>query len=132
MQTHPLRHNRSRSDTLHPRVYQAVAALALWLVLSIWLFFSAGSYTSLTLTVVSGFILVAVGLPLILSRVGQGLEHDERAMSFHDWIHGDFSAWEMKIGGAEAATQVLLPIAAVSIGMTLIGLVFYLAVPAAG
>ena len=36
------------------------------------------------------------------------------------------------LSGREAAMQILLPIAAVSIGMTIFGLVFYFDVPHAG
>jgi hypothetical protein len=127
MQTHPIRHNRGRSDALHPRIYQIAAALALWLVLSVWFLFSTGSYTSLVLAVVSGFMLVAVGLPFILSRVGDGLDREDHRTSLRDWSVAEFSAWGTQLTGAEAAVQVLLPIAAVSIGMTLIGLAFALA-----
>ena len=127
MQTHPIRHNRGRSDTLHPRIYQIAAALALWLVLSVWSLFANGTYTSLILVVVSGFMLVAVGLPFILSRVGDGLDREEHRTSLRDWSHTEFNASGTKLTGGEAATQVLLPIAAVSIGMTLIGLAFAVA-----
>lgn len=127
MQAHPTRHNRGQTDILHPRIYQIAAALALWLVLSVWFLFADGSYTSLILVVVSGFMLVAVGLPFILSRVGDGLERDEQPASLRDWSHAEFNAWGAKLTGGEAATQVLLPIAAVSIGMTLIGLAFAVA-----
>ncbi len=36
------------------------------------------------------------------------------------------------MSGAEAATQILLPLAAVSIGMTVFGVVFFLVVPQLG
>jgi hypothetical protein len=120
-----LQHNHTHHDVLHPRIYQTVAALALWLVLSVWFFFSAGLYTPLTDAVVSGLVLVAVGLPLILSRVGSGLDREAHPDSLRDWFGGDFQVWGARLGAADAAAQVLLPIAAVSIGMTLFGLVFY-------
>ena len=127
MQTHPIRHNRGQTDVLHPRVYQLAVALTLWLVLSVWFLFANGAYTSLVLAVVTGFMLVAVGLPFILSRVGDGLDREAHRTSLRDWSHAEFDAWGTQLRGAEAATQVLLPIAAVSIGMTLIGLMFALA-----
>jgi len=127
MQTHPIRHNRGRSDILHPRIYQIAAALALWLVFSVWFFFATTSYTSLVLAVVSGFMLVAVGLPFILSRVGDGRDREQHQTSLRDWSHAEFNAWGTQLRGVEAATQVLLPIAAVSIGMTLFGLAYALA-----
>jgi len=124
MQTHPVRHNRGQTDVLHPRVYQIAAALALWLVLSVWFLFASGTYNSLVLVVVSGFMLVAVGLPFILSRVGDGLDRESHRIPLRDWSHAQFGAWGTRLSGTAAAIQVLLPIAAVSIGMTLIGLAF--------
>jgi hypothetical protein len=129
---HPAGH--LQSDRVHPRVYQAIAALALCLILSVWVFFSFGSYNAVMFGVVTVFIVIAVGLPLILSRVGDGLEdaeHDHhRPAAFREWASSEFNAWSGPLGAKEAVVQVLLPIAAVSIGLTLIGLAFYLAEPA--
>jgi hypothetical protein len=122
-----------RSDRLHPRIYWLVAELALWMIVSAWAFFFTGAYTSVTLAVVTGFIAVAVGLPLILSRVGYGIEDAEhphdRPPRYHDWASGEFDAWQCELHAREATLQVLLPIAAAAFGMTLIGLAFYLATP---
>jgi hypothetical protein len=124
---------RSHFSRVHPRVYEVVAALAIWLILSAWVFFAGGGYTSLSLGVVTLFFLMAVGLPLIMSRVGHGLEdaeHDHRpAAPFQEWASGDIDVSGGRLLGYDAAVQVLLPIAAVSIGMTLIGLAFYFALP---
>jgi hypothetical protein len=35
-----------------------------------------------------------------------------------------------KVSGAEAAAQILLPIAAAAVGMTAIGIIFYFSTPA--
>ena len=53
---------------LHPRIYAMMTGLAGWLVLSVWMFSGAGS-TDYLLTIVSGFIFIAVALPFILSRL---------------------------------------------------------------
>ena len=123
-------------DRLHPRVYTAIVALTVWLILSAWLFFATGTYTSLALTVVTGLLGVAIGLPLIMSRVGYGLEDAEhshqRPRQYRDWAAGEFDAWQTHLGAREATLQVLLPIAAVAFGMTLIGLAFFFATPAGG
>jgi hypothetical protein len=52
------------TSLLHPRVYALMMGLAGWLVLSVWIF-SAGGSTDYLLTIVSGFISIAVALPFI-------------------------------------------------------------------
>jgi hypothetical protein len=66
---------RSVTRWLHPRVYAVLIGLALWFVLWIWSFAGPG-VTDYLLVIVSGFILVAVTLTLILSRV----EHNDPAI----------------------------------------------------
>ena len=110
-------------DRLHPRVWATIVGLTLWLVISAWLFFSTGAYATVVLSVVTGFLIMAVGLPLILSRVGRS-GTQQHAARFHDWELGEFETWQSHLEGREAAVQVLLPIAAAALGMTLIGLAF--------
>lgn len=114
---------------LHPRVYAAVVGLAAWLVLSIWIF-AGGGMTDYLLVVVSGFILIAVALPLILSRVGRsgGATRDaDQAPSYHDWAASEFDTQNGHLTGSQAATQILLPIAAVAFGMTVFGIALHIA-----
>lgn len=47
--------------------------------------------------------------------------HEET--SFHDWRAGDFEVWGAKLHGADAVIDVLLPLIAVSFGLTAIGIV---------
>jgi hypothetical protein len=113
---------------LHPRVYTLMIGLALWLVLSVWLFAGTGVADYL-LVIVSGFIVVAVALPLILSRVTRidDATDDDEPQSYHDWSVADFDTWQGRLSGAQAATQILLPIAAVAIGMTVFGIALHVA-----
>jgi hypothetical protein len=46
--------------------------------------------------------------------------------SFRDWSVGDFNTLTGPVKGANAAAEVLLPIAAVAVGMTMLGLVFHI------
>lgn len=46
-----------------------------------------------------------------------------------EWAANSFATWTGDISGREASIQILLPIAAVAIGMTIFGLVFVLVVP---
>jgi hypothetical protein len=113
---------------LHPRVYALLIGLALWLVLSVWLFAGNGVVDYL-LVIVSGFIVVAVALPLILSRVSRidDAMDDDEPQSYHDWSAADFETGQGRLSGAQAATQILLPIAAVAIGMTVFGIALHIA-----
>jgi hypothetical protein len=113
---------------LHPRVYALMIGLAFWLVLSVWLF-AGGGVVDYLLVIVSGFIAIAVALPLILSRVGHidDAKEDDALQSFRDWSTADFDTWQGRLSGAQAATQILLPIAAVAIGMTVFGVALHLA-----
>jgi len=118
-----------RNDGLHRRVYGVLIGLVLWLVLSVWLF-AAGGETDYLLVIVSGFILLALALPLIMSRVGRGGATKAAAAAepaYRDWAAADFETWQSRLRGKEAAILIVLPIAAVAIGMTLFGIAFHLA-----
>jgi len=58
------------SDQLPRQLYWIIVALAVWLVASVWGFTGKG-YTELALTVVSLFLGVAVGLPLVLELIAR-------------------------------------------------------------
>lgn len=121
---------------LHPLIYRSIIGFTLWLVLSIWVFFSTGGYNGLTLAMITLFFVVIVAIPVVLWQTWQhnapSSETRTIAESFRDWASGDFITWTGGLSGREAATQILLPIAAVSIGMTVFGLVYYFAVPHSG
>jgi len=110
------------ASLLHSRVYLLIVALACWLVMSVWIF-SGVSSTDYLLVIVSGFIFIAVGLPFILSRLRGG---DPNEGSFRSWSARDFETWTGRLRGSQAATEILLPIAAVAFGLTAIGIVLHL------
>jgi len=118
------------SDHLHPLVYIAMVALAAWFVLSAWGFATDG-YTDYLLAVVSGFIFIAVALPYALSRVWRRSRRREAAdqdgKHFGEWASGQFATWQDRTSGANAAIEVLLPLAAVAFGMTAFGIVLHVA-----
>jgi hypothetical protein len=121
--------NRPVTETLHPYVYAAILALALLLVLSAWGFSRGQGGTGLALTVVSLFVLVAVGLPAILWRIWRN--HHARGAAqparFEDWAEGQFVVWQGHLRGKEAAVLVLLPVAAVACGMTILAVIAHFA-----
>ena len=138
MTTHlpPARHNRPVNDELHPLIYRAIIGLTIWLVLSVWALFSRGAYTGLTLSVITVFFIILLGIPVLLWLTWRrNIDPNERhgyVAPFGEWVSYPFVTWTGGISGSEAATQILLPIAAVAFGMTIFGLVFLIAVPRLG
>jgi hypothetical protein len=68
---------------------------------------------------------------LLVRRCWSGLEMYSRLReqpSFSDWVSGDFDAWDTRLRGSNAATLVLLRIAAVALRMDAFALVWHLAV----
>jgi hypothetical protein len=125
------RHRRSTS-WMHPRVHTILIAVTAWFALAVWSFAGQGIVNYL-LFIVSGFIFVAVALPLILSNVGhdgRASTRDENAPSLRDWAKCEYETSAGKLSGAEAAAQILLPVVAAAVGMTAIGLIFYFSAPA--
>ena len=122
---------RPVTSRLHPLVHAAVIGLVIWFVVSVWSFAGVG-VTDYLLFIVSGFIFIALALPLILSRVGRAhdptngdaAKGDDKPPSFRDWARRDFDTWQGRLAGTHAATQILLPIAAAAFGMTALGIAF--------
>jgi hypothetical protein len=117
----------------HPGIYAIVIGLTVWFICAAWIF-SAGGLTDYLLFVVTGFLCVAIGLPLILFRVArarpsmqgssrQGIEQPP----LRDWMRWRYDTSTERLSGASAAAQILLPIAAAAFGMTAIGIVYRLA-----
>lgn len=136
MNTHPSPPDQPIHDELHPLVYRAMVGLTIWLVLSVWLLFSRGPDVELNLLVITVFFLIAMAIPLLIaltwSRNATPDEVGTETKRFREWKTCEFTTWTGRVSGTEAAMQILLPIAAVAIGMTIFGLVFYLDVPHLG
>jgi hypothetical protein len=118
---------RPVTRNLHRGVYVTVISLAIWLILSVWLFAGTG-VTDYLLFVVSGFIAVVVSLVLILSRVGHKAATSQADLPpWREWTQWDFEIGQggdrSQLSSKQAAMQILLPIAAVAFGMTLFGVV---------
>ena len=120
------RSNQPVSQDLPPQLRAIIVALAVWLIVSVWGFVGAG-YTPLVLAIVSMFIVVAVGLPLLLGLIARrhrvGNADPAESDSLSEWLGRDFAAHTGRMRGAVAAAQILLPIAAVAFGMTIFALV---------
>jgi len=109
---------------LHPRVYTVLIVLTAWFAVAVWSFVGAGLVNYL-LVIVSGFIFVTMALILILSRVGRTDNPADKPPPLREWARWDYETSAGRLPGAQAATQILLPIVAAAVGMTVIGLIFY-------
>jgi hypothetical protein len=122
---------RPVTNRAHPSIYMIVAGLCAWFVLMAWNF-ATGGLVDYLLVIVSGFIFVAIALTLILFSVGGNKNNGTTPgnagdPSLRDWAGWDYETRTGRIRGAQAATQILLPIAAAAVGMTLIGIIFHFA-----
>ena len=90
--------------------------------------FAGSGVTDYLLVIVSGFIFVVVALQLILSRVGHTNEAAPTGRpSLRNWMTWDFDTSQDRLSGAQAALQILLPIAVAALGMTAFGIAFRVA-----
>ena len=120
---------RPAASAVHPRVWAILIGLAAWFALAVWSF-AGGGVTDYLLFIVSGFIFVVIALQLILSRVRRADDAAEKGGDqppLRNWAAAYFETWQGKLSGAQAAVQILLPIAAAAAGMTAFGIVFYIA-----
>jgi hypothetical protein len=115
------------SDSLHPLVNIAIIGLVMMFVAAVWMFFDSDRYGVWLDVVVTGLFVVAIAIPtlcwLTWRRNAKGAR-DESHPRFGDWAEGEFDTWTGPVKGANATAEVLLPIAAVAVGMTVLGLVF--------
>jgi hypothetical protein len=118
------RPERPATDRLHPVVYGALVSTVALYALAAWLF-AADGYTDHLLAVVTGFAAIATGLPFILSRVRR-IDSSPDTMPFRDWLQGRFATWQDDVKGANAAIEIVLPLAAIAVGMLAIGIVMQL------
>jgi hypothetical protein len=122
--------HRPASSELHPLLYWAMAGLAFWFAAAAWLFFSSGGYTDLALGIVSLFLLITVAIPFVIFMAWRGSpvsgEPSSHTQTFRDWVGREFEIWEGRVSGKEAAIEILLPLVAVALGLTLFGVVLHL------
>ena len=121
-------HNKPVFDELHPGIYGAAVGLIAWFALMAWVLFDRSSDVTLSLMFVTVLFTVAIAVPWTLSLVSKKFrspyEEHPKTTSFHDWTHGDFAVWGARLRARDAAIDVLLPLVAVSLGLTAIGIVF--------
>jgi hypothetical protein len=122
---------RPVTNRAHPRIYTIVAGSCAWFVLMVWNF-ATGGLVDYLLVIVSGFIFVATALMLILFSVSGNKNNGTTPGNAGDpplreWAGWDYETRTGRIRGSQAAVQILLPIIAAAVGMTLIGIIFHFA-----
>jgi hypothetical protein len=122
-------------DQFHPGIYGAAVGLVVWFAAAAWILFDRHSDIGLPLAMVSVLLLVAMGLPwllsLVWSRHRMPNERHPNSISPRDWTTGDFAVWGGRLHGTQAAIDMLLPLAAVAFGLTALGIVFLISANAA-
>jgi len=117
------------SDSLHPLVNVAIIGLVLMFIAAMWMFFASDAYEAWLDVVVTGLFVIAIVIPALLwltwRRNAEGAKGDSHP-GFRDWAGGEFDTLTGSVKGANATVEVLLPIAAVAVGMTVLGLVFHI------
>ena len=129
MTEHNANQDSTISDSLHPLVNMAITALVLMFIAAVWMFFDSGPYEAWLDVVVTGLFVIAIAVPALLWltwRRNADDARDDSHLSFSDWAMGDFDTLTGRVKGANATAEVLLPIAAVAVGMTVLGLVFHI------
>lgn len=119
-----LRTNRLRTSHLHPLLYRALLGFTALLVLASAAFYDHLAFGSLWYPVMIAFAVVALGLPYVLWRIWRHAGAVHRHGSFRDWAAGDVEVWQARLSGSDAAVAMLLPVAAVGIGMLALATVF--------
>jgi len=120
------RNNNVRTDRLPLGVFALLAGFVLWMVIAAWVGFAGPGYTNVALTVVTGLLLVAIGIPFVLWRMVRASDPDlEKPKTLREWSSTQFETWQDQQKGSEAATEIILPIAAAAVGMTAFAIVFH-------
>jgi hypothetical protein len=127
--------NGRQTSHLHPFIYKLIVGVAAWMALAAWGFFRQSGYIGLVLAVITGFLLVVVGIPYILWRIWRGGRSEMRTPaeregegSLGDWLNGDLDIWQGRLKGLDAMVSILLPLMAVAVGMTTFAILWRLVV----
>ncbi len=128
-----------RSARLHPWIFRAIIGCVLWTIIAAWGFSATWSadpresYTGLVLAVASYLCIVAVGIVGVMAYITRqspdpGRQDDTPSKdSFHEWTSREIEVSDGHQRGSHVAIDILLPPAAVAIGMTALVLVWHLA-----
>jgi hypothetical protein len=113
---------------VHPGIYLAIAGMALVFIACAGTFATHNDSYYL-IAIACGFIVAAIALPYQLWRVRRH-GHDPRDTSLSHrtlwgWLNADLDVWQERIKGRDAAAAILLPVAAVTIGMLAFAIILH-------
>lgn len=128
----PLKQRREPSlDTpsgFHPLVYKAAIGLVALFVVAAWVTFDRQNDIELPLAILSVLLFVAVLLPYLLWRIWRTGQDQPPTLTsnkgFRKWMKGSTQVWQSKLRSSDAAIDMLLPLAAVALGLVALGIVF--------
>src|SRR5438045_2510592 len=90
------------TDRLPYAVYGILIGFVAWMALAAWGFAGPG-YADLSLAVVTGLLIVAIAIPLVLWRVGRAnsdRQSESKREPFADWAARDFETWQDRVKGS--------------------------------
>lgn len=115
---------------VHPLVYKAAIGLVALFVVAAWAAFDRQSDIELPLAMLSVLLFVAVLLPYLLWRVWRAGQARPPTLKtnkgFRKWMKGSTEVWQSKLKSSDAAIDMLLPLAAVALGLVALGIAFNL------
>ncbi len=123
----PERRDEQATD-FHPFIYKIAIGLVALFVVAAWAAFDRRGETGENLVMVTFLLFVAVMIPYVLWLTWKHQQTPQPPLkgwrSFRDWAGGSVEVWQSRVKGTDAAINALLPIAAVAIGMVLLGVAF--------
>ena len=119
--------NRPMETTLHPIVNLALVGTLVWLLTAIWLAFGAQSYTALQLAVSTFLAIMFVLVPYALWLLSKAGQTPVKTKPFREWAANEMQTASGPVEGKDAAVMVLLAPAAVSLGITVMSFIAFLA-----
>jgi hypothetical protein len=123
----PAKQDEQPTD-FHPFIYKIAIALVALFVVAAWAAFARQGDASENLVMVTFLLFVAVMIPYLMWLSWKHQRNPRAtlggAAGFREWAKGSVDVWQSRVKASEAAIDALLPIAAVAIGMVLLGIAF--------
>jgi len=123
----PVKRDEQSAD-FHPFIYKIAISLVALFVVAAWATFARRGDASENLVMVTFLLFIAVMIPLLLWLTWKHQQSPQATLRgpvrFRDWARSSIEVGQGRVKGADAAINALLPIAAVAIGMVLLGIAF--------
>jgi hypothetical protein len=113
---------------LPPFIWRVMLVVAALWVLIAWFLFARGGYSSVTLSMVTVFTIIIVGVTTSLSRTWrhhpEGHPGKPPHGSLKNWLASDFEICGGRVKARDALAGILIPFGAVILGAIMIGIAF--------